>query len=119
MFGDYKYIDLTYLVEMSDSNKDLMIEMIGIFTTQVTDFSKQLNVLYKENNYFELGRLAHKAKSSVSIMGMTDLAKDLKELENNAKENLETESYEATIIKFCNETEGAIQELKDVLEKLN
>ena len=47
-----------------------------------------------------LGLLAHKAKSSVSIMGMNDLAIMLKTFELQAKEDKESGLYESYILRL-------------------
>ena len=77
--------DLTYLKNMSAGNKDLMLEMITIFKQQVAEFVLEMNKLYTNKEFESLGKLAHKAKSSISIMGLADLAKELKTFENSAK----------------------------------
>lgn len=118
MSQGFKYIDVTYLVEMSDGNKELMKEMIEIFHLQVSEFVDGLTKLYDERDYLNLGKLAHKAKSSVSIMGMESLADDLKILEKTAKAGIEQENYLPIITKFKNETNEAIGELNEFAEKL-
>jgi HPt (histidine-containing phosphotransfer) domain-containing protein len=102
---------LTYLRNMSAGNKELMLEMISIFKKQVSEFVKEMDLLYTNNEFENLGKLAHKAKSSISIMGMADLAKDLKTFENMAKAGIEPHTYPAFIQKFKDETSEAISEL--------
>ena len=38
-------IDLSYLREMSGGNKELILEMISIFTTQVKEFGSEMDQL--------------------------------------------------------------------------
>jgi HPt (histidine-containing phosphotransfer) domain-containing protein len=59
--------------------------------------------------------LAHKAKSSVAIMGMSDLATILKTLELQAKEGKELEKYQSYIDRFRTDTAEAIKELDDLV----
>ncbi len=106
--------DLSYLQEMSGGNKDLVMEMISIFKSQVTEFAVNMENHLNNKEFELLGKLAHKAKSSVSIMGLNELAKDLKKLENLAKEGKKTEQYPVLIRKFKKETEEAIEELNIV-----
>lgn len=112
-------IDLSYLREMSGGNKDLIIEMISIFSSQVKDFGKEMEHLLESEQYESLGKLAHKAKSSVSIMGLNDLACRLKELENFAGERKNIETYGATIDSFKKSTEAAVNELEIVKQNLD
>ena len=74
--------------------------------------------LFDAKNYKLLGLLAHKAKSSVSIMGMDDLAVMLKTFELQAREEKEPHLYESYIERFRTETEAAIAELEDLVNKL-
>lgn len=111
-------IDLTYLRNMVAGNKELMLEMIEIFESQSKEFSLEMDKLLKEEEYELLGKLAHKAKSSISIMGMDDLAKDLKKFENLAKAGADVDKYPEFIHKFKSETIEAIKELSDISENI-
>jgi len=75
--------------------------------------------LYTKKDYIQLGKLAHKAKSSISIMGLSDLALDLKTLENNAKAGIKIESYKKIIDNFIRETDEAVSELDHVKKNLD
>lgn len=116
--GEYKYIDISYLIETSDGDAELMKEMINIFFDQIEEFTDGLTTLYSDKKYSELGKMAHKAKSSIAIMGMESLALELKRLENNAKDEIEVETYPGIIQKFVTEVEEAKKELSDFIEQL-
>jgi HPt (histidine-containing phosphotransfer) domain-containing protein len=111
--------DLTYLKNMSAGNKELVLEMIEIFKQQVAEFNEQMNLLYNKKDFENLGKLAHKAKSSISIMGLHDLAKDLKTFENIAKAGIETEKYTKFMEKFRDETSEAVSELDQVASNID
>jgi HPt (histidine-containing phosphotransfer) domain-containing protein len=106
--------DLSYLKEMSGGNKDLVLEMIGIFRDQVSEFSVEMDKLLANHEYESLGKLAHKAKSSVSIMGLQELASDLKDLENFARDGKKPDRYAGIVEKFKQVTAVALQELEVV-----
>jgi HPt (histidine-containing phosphotransfer) domain-containing protein len=110
--------DLSYLREMSGGNKELILEMIGIFKEQVIEFAEEMDKHLNNKEYELLGKLAHKAKSSVSIMGMQDLARDLKNLENLAGEGKKTETYAGIVHKFRQETVDATEELNVVINNI-
>jgi len=111
-------IDLSYLREMSGGNKELILEMISIFTAQVKEFRSEMDHLLQNKQYDLLGKLAHKAKSSVSIMGLNDLAIQLKDLENSAGSGKKVETYAGTIENFKKATTEAVQELGIVAQNL-
>jgi HPt (histidine-containing phosphotransfer) domain-containing protein len=112
-------IDLTYLKNMSAGNKELILEMIDIFKSQVIEFNQSMDEFLVNKQYESLGRLAHKAKSSISIMGLNDLAIELKNFENLAKAGEEVEKYPAFINNFKKETAEAIVELNEVARNID
>ncbi len=111
-------IDLSYLREMAGSNKELVLEMISIFKSQVVEFGENMDHLLESKEYDLLGKLAHKAKSSVAIMGMEDLAQRLKDLENAAREGKNVGTYAKTVDSFKQETAEAVKELNLVTKNL-
>lgn len=103
---------------MSGGSNEIIREMIGIFNEQSEEYIRDMQKYLDEKNYLLLGKLAHKAKSSVAIMGMNELAADLKTLEINTKEEKDIESYPAYVEKFIDLTKQAMAELKEVASKL-
>jgi len=110
--------DLSYLRDMSGGNTELVLEMINIFKEQVVEFSREMDQHLEKEEYDLLGKLAHKAKSSVSIMGMNDLAQELKILEDLARDGKNVSSYPGIITRFKQETAEAVQELNTVSNNL-
>jgi len=111
-------IDLSYLREMAGGNKELVLEMISIFKNQVVEFSDGMEDLLQNKEYELLGKLAHKAKSSVSIMGLEALADQLKELELSARDGEKVDSYPKIVAAFKQETAEAVRELDQVIKNL-
>ncbi len=92
MGENFKYADLSYLRSMSAGSNDLIKEMIEIFVSQVPEFISEMKDHYNKGEYAILGAVAHKAKSSVTVMGMEEMGKKLKNLELLAKELLKRKS---------------------------
>jgi HPt (histidine-containing phosphotransfer) domain-containing protein len=86
-----------------------------MFKDQVAEFNSEMDVLFREKNYHALGNLAHKAKSSVAIMGMDSLANMLKTFELQANEGKNSDMYESYISRFENDTKHAISELESLI----
>ncbi len=103
--------DLSYLKSMSGDNQELIYEMIGIFTEQVDEISSEMQRLLNEKEYESLGKLAHKAKSSVAIMGMDLLSGKLKELELLTRNCQHPERYQDYIDLFKSDCSEAVKEL--------
>jgi len=105
--------DLNYLKSMTDGDKGLISELIGIFSTQVEEYGIQMQLFHGEKNWKELSKLAHKAKSSVAIMGMKNLAEEMKQLEILASKEEETDKYLSYIDHFTNQCQQAVLELQE------
>ena len=109
-------VNLSYLREWSDGDKGKVLEMINIFKSQIEEFAHDMDEYLEKKDYIALGKLAHKAKSSISIMGLDELSKDMKELENLTKSGKEEDKYSILVNKFKQETAIAVKELDDVLQ---
>jgi HPt (histidine-containing phosphotransfer) domain-containing protein len=112
---DYKFINMEYLDSVSGGDPGIINEIVLIFKEQVVEMYKEMRSLLAAKNYTSLGLLAHKAKSSVAIMGMKDLADMLKTFELQAKEGKEPQLYELFIERFKSETSQAIIEVDELM----
>ncbi|HRW62003.1 MAG TPA: Hpt domain-containing protein [Bacteroidales bacterium] len=117
MIQDKKVIDLAYLQEISNNDSNFIDELISMFLEQIPQYQESLNGLYNAKDWYNLGRMAHKAKSAVLMMGMKSLAEDLKNLEENAKQGKNIDGYNEIIFKFVRDSNLAIKELKEIKEK--
>jgi HPt (histidine-containing phosphotransfer) domain-containing protein len=108
---EYKFINTEYLDSVSGGDNEIIIEIIALFREQSAEIYNEMKTLLADKNYNSLGLLAHKAKSSVAIMGMNDLALMLKTFELEARDEKETEKYATYIDRFRNDTAEAIKEL--------
>lgn len=112
----YKHINLDVLKEISDGSNDLMRDLIFLFISQVPVFSEQLDFYCKSGDYTSLGKLAHKIKSSVSMMGISELSSDMKKLEQLAQEKKDVTKYPEFIERFKQISTEAVSELNDILQ---
>ena len=112
MSGQFTFADLSYLESMSMGSQEMVNEMIQIFLEQIPEFAEGLPDLLNKKDYTALGALAHKAKSSVAVMGMDNLATVLKDLENKAKVGEDIESYPSLIQTFITQVLKTEEELK-------
>jgi HPt (histidine-containing phosphotransfer) domain-containing protein len=112
------YTNLNYLKNITEGNKEIIREMIEMFILQVPEFIRNLNNLYQTGQYAALGKEAHKAKSSLQIMGMTDLELEMKRFQLKTIEGIEVESYPVHIRTFENQCMAAIEELQVELSLL-
>lgn len=112
------YTDLSYLKEITGGEPSIVREMVEMFLSQVDEFKENLNKHLNDKNYIELGKEAHKAKSSVLIVGMEDLGKNLKKLQLLTEEGSEIETYPDYVKMFEEQCDAAVGELNAELEEL-
>jgi HPt (histidine-containing phosphotransfer) domain-containing protein len=112
---DYKFINMEYLDSVSGGDPGIINEIVSIFRDQSGEIYNEMKSHLESKNYTSLGLLAHKAKSSVAIMGMNGLAEMLKTFELQAKEGKEPQLYEHYLERFKSETEEAVRELDDLI----
>ena len=112
----YKHVNLDVLKEISEGNNDLMRDLIFLFISQIPVFIEQLDYYYKNEDYISLGKLAHKIKSSVSMMGISELSSDMKKLEQLAQAKKNTQKYPEYIERFKRISTEAVSELNDILQ---
>lgn len=112
----YKHVNLDVLKEISEGSNDLMRDLIFLFISQIPVFSEQLDYYYKNEDFTSLGKLAHKIKSSVSMMGISELSSDMKKLEQLAQARKDTQKYPEYIERFKRISTEAVSELNDILQ---
>jgi HPt (histidine-containing phosphotransfer) domain-containing protein len=112
------YTDLTYLKEITGGEDEIVKEMIDMFLMQIDEFKANMNDFLANKQWIELGKEAHKAKSSVLIVGMEELGKNLKKLQLLTEEGKEIDSYPSFVKMFEEQCDAAIEELNAELQKM-
>lgn len=112
------YTDLSYLKEITGGESSIVEEMIEMFIGQVEEFKENLNKHLADENWLELGKEAHKAKSSVLIVGMEELGKNLKKLQLLTEEEDDIETYPEYVQMFEEQCNAAVIELQEELNNL-
>ena len=105
------YTNLRYLKTITEGNNVIIREMIQMFAQQVPDFIRNMKTHYDSKQYIALGKEAHKAKSSLQIMGMSELEKEMKAFQMKTIEGADIESYPTYIALFETQCLAAIEEL--------
>jgi HPt (histidine-containing phosphotransfer) domain-containing protein len=113
------YTDLSYLKEITGGESSIVIEMVEMFLEQVDEFKGNMTNYLNNKNYVDLGKEAHKAKSSVLIVGMEELGKNLKKLQLLTEANSEVETYPEYVKMFIEQCDGAVLELREEIKKLS
>jgi HPt (histidine-containing phosphotransfer) domain-containing protein len=101
---------------MSGGDSTFIKEMVELFREQVGEYASMMPDLLSKKKYLDLSKLAHKAKSSVAVMGMRDVAALLKELEILASEGKEVERYASMVGEFIEKSHAAVVELEKAIQ---
>ncbi len=112
-------VDLTYLQDATDGNKELIAQLIGLFAEQVDEFSREMNESLESCDSERMRKVAHKAKGSISALGMNEVRKLLQEMEDKCAEATKIEDVRVmqenvkVFISSCNQ---ALIELNNFLK---
>lgn len=75
-------VDLTFLREATDGNKELIQQLVDLFREQVDEFRGEMKGSLSDNDAERLRKVAHKAKGSISALGMMEVRVSLQEMED-------------------------------------
>ncbi|HEX2920880.1 MAG TPA: Hpt domain-containing protein [Bacteroidales bacterium] len=112
---EYKIINSEYLDSVSGGDPLIIKDLVDIFRDQVAETIETMRDLNNKGDFPQLALLAHKIKSSVSIMGMNDLAIMLKTFELKARESEDPGSYNSYIQRLESDCASAIIELDNLI----
>lgn len=98
---------------MSGGDDKFIDEMISIFKDQIQEYAEEMPRLLENADYDNLSKLAHKAKSSVAVMGMAGEADSLMQLEMLARDEKDTDTYIKYIDRFIANSKIALAELEE------
>lgn len=107
-------IDLTYLNSITDGNKEFVTELIDIIKIQLPEFIEDLNKAYSNKDNETLSKIAHKAKSTIAIMGLQSLTDLLNKLEREAANNENEAAYEGYIKEFELSATNGLEQLEAI-----
>ncbi|MES2592465.1 MAG: CHASE3 domain-containing protein [Bacteroidota bacterium] len=97
--SDAKIVNLKFLKEFSDGNKIFEKEMIEMFLRQVPVDIDTLGCAFNDSDSLLIKSTSHKLKSSISIVGLSSVEKQLSFIEKNAL-NKEMEIVESSKEKY-------------------
>ena len=80
-----KPLDLSYLYEISDQDREFIKEMMATIVKITPPSMVEINDSLTNKNWKEMGRLVHKLKPSLLLLNIDRLTTLIKSLEDNAK----------------------------------
>jgi HPt (histidine-containing phosphotransfer) domain-containing protein len=107
------YFDLSYLNQVFQGNRDLINQIISLFLDQVPHYIHDMEMKVEENKLNELHPLAHKAKSSIAMLGMKNMEQLVLQIEFNSKNGKETEKLPAMVRELVQMNNSACGQLRE------
>jgi PAS domain S-box-containing protein len=112
-----RVVNLNFLIESIGHKKDVILETIDIFLSQVPEDIQILSEAVLQVDYTRIKNYAHKMKSTASLIGMYDVEPILAEMESLGADKKEIERIEIlnkTLNELCKQ---GIEEMEQ--ERLN
>jgi len=112
MSADSRLYDLTMVQSVSGGDEGFIKKMVALFIETVPQNVQDLKKALQEENWEQVGKTAHKLKSTIDSMGIKSIRREIREVEANAKqlESLQTiPSLVATIDTVIKECIGQLQ----------
>lgn len=111
-------IDLTYLNDITDGDAEAKRQIISLFLTQAEEIMQRFDAARNTGDIDEIGRIAHLAKSTSKVMGISGVSEKMQELQLLADRHEQTERYDELINVYFNDIPVALDELRQVLGSL-
>jgi HPt (histidine-containing phosphotransfer) domain-containing protein len=80
-----KLYDLTMVQSVSGGDEGFIKKMVALFIETVPQNVQELNKGLEAENWDQVGKMAHKLKSTVDSMGIHSIRQDIRTVESNAK----------------------------------
>ena len=85
-------IDLTYLKKVSNNNQEFIQEIVNTFLETMPKAIEDIDTLTQEKNWIQLGKVIHKIKPTITLMGIHHLKDKVMDLELQTKDGTNEDS---------------------------
>lgn len=109
--------DLSYLNQIFQGNREMINNIISLFIQQVPDYINEMEECVRKNEPLSLHPLAHKAKSSISMLGIKDMETDILQIEQDSKHLRNLDKLPALVANVKQNYSMVFIQLKEYLER--
>lgn len=113
-----KHIDLSYLKEIAEGNKDFMRKMIRAYLSQTPVMLEDMTRSISGKKWNDLRGIAHKMKPSLDFVGIHSIKQTVKDIEKFSQEESHLELLPEMVEEVKNTCTRAMEELQHELEIL-
>jgi HPt (histidine-containing phosphotransfer) domain-containing protein len=86
-----KLYDTCMIEKFCRGNQDQLKKMIRVFIEQTPRSVEEIKLAYNNKDFVQMKNAAHRIKPVLSYYAIVKIAKDIQQIENMAKEELDTE----------------------------
>lgn len=109
--------DLSYLNQVFQGNKQMINNIITMFIKQVPEYIHEMEECVVRADLEALHPLAHKAKSSIAMLGLKNMEQIILEIEHNSRNNMNSDELPNLVKKASAEVKGVTSRLEQVLKE--
>ena len=109
-------LDLSYIYEISDHDRDFIKEMLLTFLKITPESLDQIETAKNADNWKEVGRVAHKIKPTIMLIGNDVLTKQIKKLEQDAKHERNLDNIPMLISEINTLGRRIVAEITDLIK---
>ena len=106
-------VNLHYLHQITDSQTELMIELMDTFIQQAPQALQSIRLAWEQQDASLLHRAVHKARPGFQYIGATAIEQQLNHLEVYSQHQEPTEKLEETIQQIEKLTQEAVNQLEE------
>lgn len=118
--GDFTVINLEPLKELTNNSPNKLVKYIDIFLSNVPIDIDRLEEYADKEDFEEFAKVAHKMKSNISYMGISQLEKVLVDIQRYKDDEAVTAELALEVVEDIREVcEEAMKELNEVKTKLS
>lgn len=111
--------DLSYLNQVFQGNQEMIHNIIQLFLEQVPQYIKEMEDCVVRNDLISLHPLAHKAKSSIAMLGLRSMEERIVEIEINSKQHHNLERLPDLVYEVRSECDLVNEQLRGLLGSSN
>lgn len=114
--SDNKLVDLSFIIKMSDNDHAFIAEMIQLFIDQTPLSIKEMRDAIDDKDWTRLSNWAHKAKPSMTFVGLNAMKNLLSEIEMDKKHDVNALTLQVDeLAKTC---DNASHELMKIMSEM-
>jgi HPt (histidine-containing phosphotransfer) domain-containing protein len=109
--------DLSYLNQVFQGNREMINNLISLFLKQVPEYVREMEECVRKNELLSLHPLAHKAKSSVSMLGIKEMEVDIIQIEQDSKNLRNLDALPNLVVRVRDNCNIVYTQLKELVDR--